>query len=405
MSASNLSVQERIENLRELLSFSGRMYTWVYNLEGEVQETNCPDLVLHKVFKKSGYLERMLEHAREHSEPIVFSVPMGLMWGAAFERGGDAISNIHVFGPASSTELSIWAVDDALRRAEMSPGRRKKLEQILMNIPTVSTVDFFRYILMLHYCVTGEKLTNSDIVFISQGIEKPASGETTKRDRMKTYMTEQALMRMVSEGDLNYKSILDNAAGISRGVRVDDNMSLRQVRVSQIVFISLCTRAAIEGGISPEVAYSRGDAYIQDVLDCKSVTDAAQIGHTMYDDFVRLVHKSRSNPKYSKQIQSCCEYIELNAEKKITLKDLARHVGYVEYYLSRKFKEETGFSINDYIKIVKVEHAKTLLISSDMGIQEICDKLGFGSRSFFAETFKEITGLPPARFREQNRRM
>ena len=152
------------------------------------------------------------------------------------------------------------------------------------------------------------------------------------------------------------------------------------------------------------MAYSRGDAYIQDILDCKTVADAAHIGHTMYDDFIHLVHKGRANPDLSPQIQSCCDYIELHAEDKLTLSEIASHIGYADYYLSRKFKTETGFSINDYIKIVKVEKAKTLLLSSDLSIQEICDRLHFGSRSFFAETFKGIAGIPPAAYREKNQK-
>ena len=43
-----------------------------------------------------------------------------------------------------------------------------------------------------------------------------------------------------------------------------------------------------------------------------------------------------------------------------------------------------------------MEKAKTLLLSTDMSIQDICDGPHFGSRSFFAETFKEISGIPPA---------
>ena len=222
---------------------------------------------------------------------------------------------------------------------------------------------------------------------------------------MNTYMRELALMRMVSEGDINYKTVLQDAARASRGVNAGQIGSLDQVRVSQIVFITLCTRAAIQGGISPEVAYSRGDAYIQDVMDCRTLADAAQIGHTMYDDFIHLVHKSRSNPDYSPAIQSCCDYIELHAEDKLTLGEIARRIGYADYYLSRKFKAETGYSINDYIKIVKVEKAKTLLLASELSIQEICDRLHFGSRSFFAETFREIAGIPPAAYREKNQRL
>ena len=37
----------------------------------------------------------------------------------------------------------------------------------------------------------------------------------------------------------------------------------------------------------------------------------------MYDDFVRRVHKCRTNPKLSPQIQRCCDYIEMHLEEKI----------------------------------------------------------------------------------------
>ena len=256
---------------------------------------------------------------------------------------------------------------------------------------------------MLHFAVTGERLTNADITFRSaDGDIAPSGQKPPKKDRMKVWLLEQALMRMVSEGDLNYKSILNEASTASGGVGVTDAGSLQQIKVSQIVFISLCTRAAIQGGISPELAYSRGDAYIQDVLDCKSIADAAHIGHTMYEDFIRMVHKGRTNPNLSKQIQSCCDYIELHADEKLSLADIARRIGYAEYYLSRKFREETGLSINNYIKFVKVERAKTLLLSTNMDIQEICDALSFGSRSFFSQTFRSVVGVPPATYREQN---
>lgn len=402
---SSMPVSQRLECLIDLMSCTGRMYSWTYNAEGRLEETNCPDRVLDNVFSSTGCMDAVLKHSTEHRNPIMLSIPYGLSWSAAFEFEEDTLKKIYVFGPVSPAELSHDGISKAVQSAKIPHHWRPKFIKILKQIPVVSTIDFFRHTLMLHFCVTGEKLTNADIVFYEPALKRGGKEATPKKDRMNTYMREQALMRMVSEGDLNYKSVLQDAAAASRGVHAMQMGSLEQVRVSQIVFISLCTRAAIQGGLSPEVAYSRGDAYIQDIMDCKTVADAAHIGHTMFDDYVHLVHNCRVNPDLSPQIQSCCDYIELHAEDKLTLSDIAARIGYVDYYLSRKFKAETGFSINDYIKIVKVEKAKTLLLSSDLTIQEICDRLHFGSRSFFAETFKEIAGIPPAAFREKNQRL
>ena len=131
-------------------------------------------------------------------------------------------------------------------------------------------------------------------------------------------------------------------------------------------------------------------------------SDRANVKHAMYNDFIHLVHNKQVDLNLSPSIQNCCDYIYLHTEEKISLAKLAKRFGYVDYYLSRKFKQETGVSINDYIKTAKIEKAKTLLLSSDLSIQEICDRLQFGSRSFFAETFKNITGQPPAAYRRQH---
>ena len=133
---------------------------------------------------------------------------------------------------------------------------------------------------LLFFCIiTGEKLQSADIYYMDYSNSTLRSGKKApERDRMKTWMQEKALMRMISEGDLNYKDALSEGAKASSGVRLLNNDSLQQVKVTQIVFITISVRAAIEGGLAPETAYSRGDAYIQEVLDSKTISEAAFIG-------------------------------------------------------------------------------------------------------------------------------
>ena len=405
MSLMSLPVKERLGCLLDLISCTGSVYIWTYNLDGELIETNCPDRVLHKVFLSTECMSTVLEHFSSSSMPIMVSIAYGLNWCAVKEPEGTEPAKIHVFGPTTTSDMSFSELSRITQNSKIPSRWRSKFIKIISRIPVVSTIDMFRYIIMFHYCATGEIVATSDIVFSEPDVSRTQNEPPVKKDRMKTYMFEQGLMRMISEGDLNYKDLVSNGFKISEGVRLNNMGSLEQVKISQIVFISLSTRAAISGGISPEIAYSRGDAYIQDIVNCKTVADAAHIGHTMYDDFVHMVHNGRVNPDLSKQIQSCCDYIELHVNEKLSISEIAKRLGYTDYYLSRKFKNETGFSINDYIKIVKIDRAKTLLLATDMSIQEICDQLNFGSRSFFAETFKEIAGVPPAEFRNSNRKM
>ena len=111
------------------------------------------------------------------------------------------------------------------------------------------------------------------------------------------------------------------------------------------------------------------------------------------------------NPNLSPQIQSCQEYIELYAEKPLYLATLAKRVGYSEYYLSRKFKKETGMSISNYIKYVRVERSKLMLAGAGVTIAQIADTLHFASSSHFAESFKKITGMTPQQYRTENQQL
>lgn len=121
----------------------------------------------------------------------------------------------------------------------------------------------------------------------------------------------------------------------------------------------------------------------------------------MYADFIERVHKCRTNLDVSRQIRACCDYIELHAEDDISIETLAEQAGYSKYYLSRKFKDETGATVTEYIKAARVERAKLLLAATELSIQEIAEKLHFCSRSYFSTVFLQTAGCTPTEYREK----
>lgn len=185
------------------------------------------------------------------------------------------------------------------------------------------------------------------------------------------------------------------------GVGITTNDPVKRAILTASNFTALCTRAAIEGGLTPDTAYTVGDSYIQALTECKTIADVRTVNHTMYEDFIQRVHKQRMNPKYSQQIQSCAAYIETHLDENLTLGRLAKEVGYSEYHLSRKFKEETGENIRDYIKYARIERARILLSTTDLSIREIAEQLCFCASSHFAKVFYDVTGLLPQQYRNE----
>ncbi len=120
-----------------------------------------------------------------------------------------------------------------------------------------------------------------------------------------------------------------------------------------------------------------------------------------YHDFIYRVHYLHANPNYSHAIQKCCDYIELSLDRKIKTADLAALVGYTEYYLTEKFKKETGQSVSQYTKHMRIERAKILLQSTASSVQQISDQLAFNTPNYFIQCFRDVTGSTPAQYRKK----
>lgn len=402
-----MTTDEKLELFQEQITCGKDVYIWHYDGGGHLLRSNCPyEAMLVMTFSVFGCKNQMYEYAQAHDRPVIFSTPIGLLWIAGFEKAEGELRRAVLLGPVFLPTASLSGIKQMIHdlntsdMIEANMAWRHELLGILEKIPTLSLGLMQQYALMLHCTLTGEKLALCDITYYTDALPASMPEAGKKRDRHKVWLLEQGLMRMVEEGDLNFRFAMDSSLAVSSGVPVQSADPLRQVKTSTIVFASLCVRAAIKGGVSPEQAYSLGDSYIQAVESSKTVSEVASLSSALYEDFVLRVHKCRANPALSKQIQDCCNYIELNVEEKFSIADLAARAGYTEYYLSRKFKEETGTSLNHYISIAKVERAKLLLTITGDSIQAVAERLHFCSRSYFSEAFRKITGTSPAKYRK-----
>ena len=94
----------------------------------------------------------------------------------------------------------------------------------------------------------------------------------------------------------------------------------------------------------------------------------------------------------------------MHVTDKIDTSTLSSLVGYSDCYLSRKFKNETGSNVKQYILSAKIEYAKVQLASTDYSVLDIGSALGFCSRSHFSNTFNRQVGMSPQQYRETHGR-
>lgn len=396
-----MNVEQNLALFRELMLCDGGIYSWTYDADGRLLSSNCPEEAVFTVaFDVFGCLGKMLASSKRDA-PIFLHSDTGLVWGAAFEKTEGVLCRCYVIGPVFYSNVSADVIYHGFISKNFtgySAAWIQTLKDALFRVPTSQYIIFSRYLRMLHYCVTGQRIEISDI-FVQDIQALPSAKQKQLKDRHRVYLSEKAMLEMVKLGDLNYKDALNTSMTISNGVGAHTKNPVRDASVSAVVFCSIVCRAAIEGGLSPDEAYSVGDAYIQSALDAVSVDEISTVCISMYDDFIRRVHRIRENPQYSEPIQRCCNYIEMNINRNIRAQELAEMIGYSVTYFTRRFREETGFGISDYVKFARIERAKVLLRSTEDSIQDISDRLGFTTRSYFGQCFRQVTGMTPKEFR------
>ena len=105
----------------------------------------------------------------------------------------------------------------------------------------------------------------------------------------------------------------------------------------------------------------------------------------------------KKSPEIISQVKA---YIEENMDREISRTEIAEAVHLHPDYLSHFFKEKTGLSISDYITEVRMEHAKTLLLTTEDSISSIALQSGYPNIAYFSKMFKRATGMTPSKYRQ-----
>jgi AraC family transcriptional regulator len=78
-----------------------------------------------------------------------------------------------------------------------------------------------------------------------------------------------------------------------------------------------------------------------------------------------------------------------------TLEALGRLVGCSPFHLSRTFSQETGMTIPQYLRQLRIEKAAELLKSGRFNVTEAAMEVGYSSVSHFSNAFRETLGCCP----------
>jgi AraC-type DNA-binding domain-containing proteins len=106
-------------------------------------------------------------------------------------------------------------------------------------------------------------------------------------------------------------------------------------------------------------------------------------------------------PNTKNKMLEISSYILSHCDKLESLDSLASHFYLDKSYLSRKFKQTTGYTINEYLNLCRIKKAQTLLENSTDAISSIATQAGYQNISSFENNFKKYLGMTPLRYRNK----
>lgn len=391
--------EKKVELFSNMVLCCHTLYYTVFKNDEQILYQNAPDeFPLELLFRD--IIDQIFSEYTviKDTQPILLSSEIGISWLIQPIPEDDCI---HALGPFFLSDISASKIEEELEKRHLSLSVKHKALKLTQELPVISLNRILEYAVMLHYFLFEEKISIDSVISSKHQPTIPSLPQYASNSiNHGTYEAEQEMLRLVREGDLNYRAHMNKIAVTGTLGKLNNGDPTRQIKNSILVAITLFSRAAIDGGLNPEISYALTDYYFQSVEACDDLSDLTDIMHSMQEDFIQRVHACRILDQHSVAVRSCIEYIDYHLEEPIDLKELMQSLGYNDSYFSKKFKKETGLSPKDYLLKKRFERAAFLLEKTTTPLSEIAAKLQFCSQSYFTEQFKKCYLMTPDRYRE-----
>ncbi|GED70473.1 hypothetical protein BRE01_41750 [Brevibacillus reuszeri] len=125
----------------------------------------------------------------------------------------------------------------------------------------------------------------------------------------------------------------------------------------------------------------------------------------LLDSLDRFIQDRREQaPTEQNTMQKVLTYLQTHYAEDLNMAVVSNHFSLNYSYFSQAFQEYSGGSFSNYLRRLRLDKAKELLVHSDLKVYEISDQVGFENVKHFTRIFKDTEGITALEFRSQRRR-
>ena len=196
------------------------------------------------------------------------------------------------------------------------------------------------------------------------------------------------------------------------------NHSILCVAATNIYQPNLEPNCILAPGVPPIIHLTESRKTVQALMEALWDSANSALPHaniTCHSLFLSLINlsldiisqtnkKSASEPlSHSTLGHKIRTYIDTQPIATLTVSSVAQEFQISETYCTRVFRQSFGCSLVNYLIQRKIGEAQTLLLTTDLSIKEIGQRVGYHNQSYFSKVFYQVVGVTPLRYQKMYR--
>ena len=212
---------------------------------------------------------------------------------------------------------------------------------------------------------------------------------------------QEEIIQKVKLGDkTGAREILNEFLG---SIFFESGMNFEIIKVRIIELVVIISRTAIEAGVGAKDLMGLNYSYFTELNRATDLDELLFKLNDILTNFINRVSATKEKKKKIK-IRKITDYINQNFTRKMKSEEVANIGGLSTSRCLHLFKEETGLSLSEYIKKLRIDYGKYLLLNSDISLADCAIEAGFFDQSHFTKTFKQVERMTPSQFRRKYKR-
>lgn len=172
---------------------------------------------------------------------------------------------------------------------------------------------------------------------------------------------------------------------------------LESVRFRAIELTTLLSRVAIDGGAKTDSIYHLNSQFLLKLYQEQDLEELCMLMQEAVESFMSAAfyEEDKGNPHIRKALRYMWDHYSQHLE----LAQVAEFVQLSPSYFSSLFCQVVGVPFREYLRRIRIEESKRLLLSKDYSLADVAVSVGFPDQSYYCKVFRQVVGVSPRKYR------